>query len=106
MDYITRPSDHAGTREDKHFKTTLFRGDALMLGLNCLESGQTQAAHSHAEQDKFYYVIEGEGRFQVDDEFVIAGEGQLIWAPAGVIHGVTNESAHRLTVLVGIAPAP
>lgn len=106
MDYVTRPADHAGTRPDKFFKATLFRGDALMLGVNCLEPGQAQAAHDHADQDKFYYVIEGEGRFQVGEAFVVAGEGQVVWAPAGVVHGVTNEGQGRLTLLVGIAPAP
>lgn len=106
MDYVTRPADHAGARSDKFFKATLFRGDALMLGVNCLEPGQAQAAHDHADQDKFYYVIEGEGRFQVGEAFVVAGEGQVVWAPAGVVHGVTNEGQGRLTLLVGIAPAP
>ena len=106
MHYITRPIDHAGARPDKFYKATLFRGDALLLGVNCLEPGQTQAAHDHADQDKFYYVIEGVGRFRVGDEYDTAGEGQVVWAPAGVIHGVANESDTRLTLLVGIAPAP
>ena len=51
MAYVTRPADHAGARPDKFYKTTLFRGDALLLGLNCLEPGQTQAVHDHADQD-------------------------------------------------------
>lgn len=106
MQYVTRLTDHVGTRPDKFFKATLFRGEALLLGVNCLEPGQVQAAHDHADQDKFYYVIEGEGRFQVGDEFATVGEGQVVWAPAGVIHGVANERESRLTLLVGIAPAP
>lgn len=106
MDYVIRPIDHAGAREDKFFKATLFRGDALLLGLNCLESGQVQAAHTHTDQDKFYYVIEGEGRFQIGEEFAVAGEGQVVWAPKGIVHGVSNEGEERLTLLVGIAPAP
>ncbi len=106
MTYVTRPADHAGARPDKFYKTTLFRGDALLLGLNCLEPGQTQAAHDHADQDKFYFVIGGTGRFQVGDELFTAGEGELVWAPAGVVHGVTNAGVIRLTLLVGIAPAP
>lgn len=106
MEYVTRPGDHAGSRADKFYKTTLFRGDALMLGVNCLEPGQTQAPHDHAGQDKFYYVVEGVGRFQVGDEQATAGPGEVVWAPAGVVHGVSNEGDGRLTLLVGIAPAP
>lgn len=106
MQYVTRPADHTGARPDKFFKTTLFRGDALLLGLNCLEPGQTQPAHDHADQDKFYYVMEGTGRFQVGEAFVVAGPGEVVWAPAGVVHGVANEGDSRLSLLVGIAPAP
>ena len=101
MIYVTRPADHSEARSDKFYKTTLFRGDALLLGLNCLEPGQTQAAHDHADQDKFYFVIEGVGRFQVGDELITAGEGELVWAPAGVLHGVANDGLIRLTLLVG-----
>jgi quercetin dioxygenase-like cupin family protein len=28
----------------------------------------------------------------------------VVWAPAGVSHGVSNRGADRLVVLVGIAP--
>lgn len=106
MEYVIRLADHVGARPDKFYKATLFRGDALLLGVNCLEPGQTQAPHDHAGQDKFYYVVEGEGRFQVGETFITAGEGEVVWAPAGIIHGVTNAGQARLTLLVGIAPAP
>lgn len=106
MDYVTKISDHTGARPDKFYKTTLFRSDALMLGVNCLEPGQVQAPHDHADQDKFYYVVEGRGRFWIGEERVEAGPGEVVWTPAGVVHGVANEDATRLTLLVGIAPAP
>ena len=106
MEYVTRLSDHVGARPDKFYKATLFRGEALLLGVNCLEPGQSQPAHDHAGQDKFYYVVEGIGRFQVGDEWASAGPGEVVWAPAGVVHGVTNEGDGRLTLLIGIAPAP
>ena len=106
MDLIKRIEDHIGVNVEKFYKTTLFHSDALLLGLNCLEPGQVQKAHDHAEQDKFYYVVAGNGRFQLGDEQVTAGTGEVVWAPAGVVHGVTNEGDSRLTLLVGIAPAP
>lgn len=106
MELIKRIDDHVGAKAEKFYKTTLFRSDALLLGLNCLEPGQVQKAHDHADQDKFYYVVAGNGRFQLGDEQLTAGVGEVVWAPAGVIHGVTNESDERLMLLVGIAPAP
>ena len=106
MELIKRIEDHVGASAEKFYKTTLFRSDTLLLGINCLEPGQVQTPHDHAGQDKFYYVVEGNGRFQLGEELVTAKTGEVVWAPAGVVHGVTNEGDIRLTLLVGIAPAP
>jgi quercetin dioxygenase-like cupin family protein len=106
MEYFARCQDSAGSNPDRFFKATLFQGDRLLLGLNCLEPGQLQAVHSHDDQDKFYFVVEGEGAFQVGDETRTAGPGWVAWAPAGVDHGATNTGSSRLVLLVGIAPPP
>jgi quercetin dioxygenase-like cupin family protein len=106
VELIKAISDFSGAGAEKFHKSTLFRSEALLLGLNCLEPGQTQEPHAHADQDKFYYVVEGRGQFWLGDERATAVSGEVVWAPAGVIHGVTNESDGRLTLLVGIAPAP
>lgn len=104
MDYFKQYSQHTGSNPDKQFKATLFESRRLMLGLNCLEPGQAQHAHTHAGQDKFYYVVEGEGDFTVGETRQTAGPGSVVWAPAGVTHGVENHGAARLVLLVGIAP--
>jgi mannose-6-phosphate isomerase-like protein (cupin superfamily) len=96
----------AGTDADKFFKATLFQGDGLMLGLNCLEPGQAQNVHTHEDQDKFYFVVEGVGDFVVGGRTRRAGPGIAVWAPAGEPHGVANRGAERLCLLVGIAPPP
>jgi mannose-6-phosphate isomerase-like protein (cupin superfamily) len=106
MTYIIDYRDHTGANPDKFFKSTLFQSSRLLLGLNCLEPSQTQHAHIHGGQDKFYFVIEGQGTFVVGAETSQAGPGMAIWAPAGVDHGVTNTGNERLVLLVGIAPAP
>ena len=98
--------DLVGTNPDKVFKSNLFQSDKILVGLNCLTPGQTQDTHTHAEQDKFYYVIEGDGEFVVGNDVQQAGPGCTIWAAAGVEHGVTNTSEKLLVLLVGIAPAP
>lgn len=106
MSAFTPYSEHVGSRADKHYKTTLFSGEQLMVGLNCLEPGQEQPLHDHADQDKVYQVLEGEGVFTVGAEERCAGAGTLVWAPAGVPHGVRNAGDERLTLLVCIAPPP
>lgn len=106
MDYFQDYRTHISFRPDKLSKATLFQSPRLLLGLNCLEPGQSQASHQHADQDKFYFVVEGEGEFTVGEEIQKAGTGMTVWAPAGVTHGVVNHSSHRLVLLIGIAPAP
>ena len=104
MSNFSHYSDHVGAGAEKPFKSTLWRSDRLMLGLNCLAPGQEQKLHDHAGQDKFYFVVEGVGDFVVGDERQPAAEGGVVWAPAGVPHGVTNRGTERLVLLVGIAP--
>jgi quercetin dioxygenase-like cupin family protein len=106
MDYCFNWQQHAGSRPDKFYKTTLFQGAQLMIGLNCLEPGQTQNAHAHEGADKFYFVLEGSGTFTVGAEEHQAEVGTVIAAPAGVQHGVTNSGDERLSLLVAIAAPP
>jgi quercetin dioxygenase-like cupin family protein len=104
MNYFFNWQEHAGSQPEKFYKTTLWRGDQLMVGLNCLEPGQTQNVHAHEDADKFYLVLQGRGNFTVGDEQKDAEAGSLIVAPSGVPHGVTNNSTERLALLVTIAP--
>jgi len=95
---------HTGANSEKFFKSTLAESPRLLLGLNCLEPGQSQAVHTHADQDKFYFVVEGQGDFTVGAEARQAGPGVTVWAPAGAAHGVANHGTAPLVLLVGIAP--
>ncbi len=105
-DYITHYNAHTGASPSKFYKATLFSGNYMMIGMNCLEPGQVQPVHDHADQDKFYVVLEGEGLFTVAAEEHAAGPGNVIWAPAGLPHGVRNAGQRRLVLLVGMAPPP
>ena len=75
-----------------------------MVGLNCLEPGQTQKTHAHDAADKFYFVLEGSGRFKIGIDEREAETGALVVAPAGIPHGVINNGDERLSLLVAIAP--
>lgn len=98
------PLHHVQERADKPFKHTFLQSDRLLAGLNCLLPGQAQHLHDHPQQDKFYYVLEGEGFFTVGDDSRACGPGMLVLAPAGVPHGVDNRSSQRLVFLTVIAP--
>jgi quercetin dioxygenase-like cupin family protein len=104
MNYFLNWQEHAGSQAEKFYKTTLWQGEHVMIGLNCLEPGQTQKVHAHDGADKFYFVLEGQGKFTVGEEEREADTGSLVVAPAGIPHGVTNQASVRLSLLVTIAP--
>ncbi len=87
-------------------KVSLASGSHLFAGLNCFLPGQEHKAHVHAGQDKLYVVLEGSGVATVGDQSASVGEGDVIFAPAGVPHGIANDSAAPLTVLTLLAPPP
>ncbi|MDQ3222647.1 MAG: cupin domain-containing protein [Gemmatimonadota bacterium] len=98
-------SIHAAARFDaeKATKADLFHGQQLFVGLNCFEPGQSQKIHVHAGSDKFYLVVTGKARMTVAGETREVEAGTVVWAPAGVPHGVAEALEHTV-MLVAIAP--
>jgi mannose-6-phosphate isomerase-like protein (cupin superfamily) len=87
-------------------KVTIFESGRLLVGLNCFESGQFHALHSHEGMDKVYQVVEGEGVVLLDGRELPIRSGEMVVAPEGVPHGIRNDGTARLVVLVILAPAP
>jgi quercetin dioxygenase-like cupin family protein len=87
-------------------KATIFESPRLLVGLNAFEPGQEHASHAHAGADKVYLVVEGEGLFTLAGAEHRLRAGQVLAAPAGLPHGVKNDTPSRLLVLAVIAPAP
>ena len=103
---VIRPADHAEWRSDKMGKSTIFESPRLLVGLNAFEPGQSHALHAHADMDKLYYVLEGDGVFLLEGRELPMRAGDLLVAPDGVPHGVSNTGARRLLVLAVLAPSP
>jgi quercetin dioxygenase-like cupin family protein len=87
-------------------KVALASTPRVQLDLYCVNPGQSQKAHSHADQDKFYLVLDGSGRFTVGGTEERLGPGEAALAPAGQTHGLVNDGTAPLLVLVVIAPPP
>ncbi|HHW87239.1 MAG TPA: cupin domain-containing protein [Chloroflexi bacterium] len=97
-------TDFIRTPGEKSFKHTFFQSERLLVGLNVLGPGQVQALHAHPDQDKFYYVVAGSGRFTVGETSQTCTAGMLILAPAGAPHGASNDGEDLLVFLTVIAP--
>jgi mannose-6-phosphate isomerase-like protein (cupin superfamily) len=101
-----RPEELAEFSPDKMGKSTIFRSERVLVGLNCFEPGQEHRLHTHAGQDKVYHVLSGTGRFILDDRELDMTAGTMLIAPEGVAHGIRNTGKGRLVVLAILAPAP
>ena len=104
-DYLKAVGDASTFDSNRATKADLFRGRQLFVGLNCFEPGQSQQVHIHAGSDKFYLVVSGRARMTVGVDTFEAGPGAVVWAPAGLPHGVA-EALERTVMLVGMAPPP
>lgn len=105
MTYFIEALARASFDPGKVAKANLMRGKTLFVGLNCFEPGQSQRIHSHADADKFYLILSGKARLSVGSETAVAAAGTLVWAPAGVPHGV-EEALERTVMLIAMAPPP
>jgi quercetin dioxygenase-like cupin family protein len=91
---------------DKMGKSTLVAGEFLYAGLNSFEPGQEHAPHAHAGQDKLYVVLEGNGVVRIAEQAERVGPGDAAFAPAGVLHSMSNPGPSRLVVMVVLGPPP
>ena len=60
--------------------------------------------HKH-DFDEAFYMLEGELTFQVEDELITAGAGDLAFAPRGVAHTFTNRSGAPARYVLVCTPA-
>ncbi len=103
---VIRPAEHAAFDPQKMGKSTLFRSDRMLVGLNAFEPGQEHKLHSHAGMDKVYHVLAGHGLFLLADRELPMRAGEMLVAPENVPHGIRNTGDERLLVLAILAPAP
>ena len=66
--------------------------------------GASPPLHHH-EFDETFYVMAGEVTFQLRDERITAGPGELVFAPRGVPHTFANLSGAQARQLIICTPA-
>jgi len=90
--------------QEKMKKINLFETERVLCDVYCLEPGQAQKPHSHDDSDKIYMVLSGQVRVRVGDEERMMGRNEIVIAPAGSEHGISNPGPDRLVLLVFLAP--
>ena len=70
-----------------------------------LPPGGSTTPHYHPQTEEIYYILEGTGRMQVDQQQRDVGPGDAIAIPPGNVHQITNTGAATLKFLCCCAPA-
>jgi len=91
---------------EKLSKISLFESEKMFCDVYAVSPGQEQKPHTHGDQDKFYVVLEGRGRFRLGAAEHALEAGDALVAPAGVEHGLVNDGDARLLVVVLVTPPP
>ena len=79
-------------------------GEAVALVENTVPAGWAGTPLHHHAFDEAFYVIDGELTFQLGDEIVTRGPGELAFAPGGVHHAVANPGADAARYLLVCTP--
>ena len=106
MDFLENALTRAQFHPGKMQKVNLFETDQSFMDLYCLLPGQKQKVHTHEDSDKYYFVLQGKGIFQLADERIELAAGGACLARPTIPHGVANESDQPLIVLVLMFPKP
>lgn len=83
---------------------TAFRGDNSLMVMNWLEPGMEKKPHSHPFE-QLAYVVSGRVRFEIGDDVVEVGAGQVVRIPPDVIHcgeAIGDEVALNLDVFAPV----
>jgi mannose-6-phosphate isomerase-like protein (cupin superfamily) len=67
--------------------------------------GGSTAPHYHPQTEEIYFILEGRGRMQLDDQTRDVGHGDAIAIPPGSRHQITNTGDVPLRLLCCCAPA-
>jgi quercetin dioxygenase-like cupin family protein len=73
----------------------------LNIGMYWLDPGEVHPLHFHATASEFYFVLDGQGIFTVDDDEVRGTPGTMIYMPANTNHKIVVDKSSPLKVLYG-----
>ena len=72
--------------------------------MSCYAPGHHMDPHVHKERDQVYHILSGEGILVIDGVKHRVGKDDVAYFPAGVWHGLYNESTENLVFVIVSCP--
>lgn len=82
----------------------MFKSDQLQMDVLLLNSHQYISPVVEPLSDIIYFILGGEGVFEIGDEVMVMTRNTTVFVETGVSSGIINESDEQLTVLKIAAP--
>lgn len=73
--------------------------------MSCYAPGNHMDPHTHRVREQVYHILEGEGILLIDGVKHRVGKGDVAYFPAGVEHGLYNESTENLVFVIASSPS-
>lgn len=96
---VLRLADQVEYQDGQIVSKTLAQNDAVSLTLFAFEKGEEISTHA-AGGDAMVTVLEGTGRFTIDDKPHVLTEGQSIVMPVNIPHAVYGEDRFKMLLTV------
>ena len=96
-------SSHGGTGAVDLYEiwgSSDFTSDVDFIDRVVVPPGSKIGFHQHGGNEEMYIVLEGNGLMNIEDEEVTVGKGDMILNPGGGRHGLFNNSAENIDLLV------
>lgn len=98
--FVTK--DGSEIRELLAYRNSVIRNQSLAEAR--VKPGQTTLAHRHLKSEEIYFILEGTGLMQVEEELRTVRAGDAIAIPPGSLHRITNTGTEELRFLCCCAP--
>ena len=80
-------------------------GGAYFSMLAIVPPGGGPPAHIHLNEDETFYVLEGSPTFRLGDDRIVAGPGDFVNVPKGIVHCFRNFTTEPMRMILTFTPA-
>ena len=109
MEIVNRHSVRAFlTKDESEIRELLAPANSSLRRQSLAEArvapGRATRRHCHPDTEEIYYILQGEGRMELEGEFRNVGEGDGIVILPGQVHGIRNSGTRELVFLCCCSP--
>src|SRR3954451_14382451 len=97
---------YGGPGDLYRFLVTGFENDGAYFAMEAIvPPGGGPPPHIHRHEDETFYILEGECRILLADEWITAGVGDFINVPRGTVHRFHNHGTETMRMILTFTPA-